>query len=182
MRACIRTLSLLAAFAILSALPPDTATAQVFITQWGGLGSGDGQFNEPLGIATDAAGDVYVVDATNYRVQKFTSSGAYLTQWPLSTTPSTPIPIGIATDAAGDADSAAAGGATLGVGAAAAAAGAGALDSGVAFTTRGLRARFSAGAPASPASGVLSDKVAIPRYGCERLRMRAGWVGEWALV
>ena len=29
----------------------------------------------------DAAGDVYVCDSNNHRIQKFTGSGTYLTQW-----------------------------------------------------------------------------------------------------
>jgi sugar lactone lactonase YvrE len=64
-------------------IPPATVAAQplVYLTQWGSLGSGDGQFREPAGVATDAAGDVYVADAANARIQKFTGTGTYLTQW-----------------------------------------------------------------------------------------------------
>jgi len=60
----------------------------VFLTQWGGLGSLDGQFHGPLGIAVDAAGsDVYVVDPGDVfqpfpvRIERFTSSGAFLSKW-----------------------------------------------------------------------------------------------------
>ncbi|MFI5372623.1 MAG: hypothetical protein ACHQ52_13790 [Candidatus Eisenbacteria bacterium] len=42
-----------------------------YLTQWGSNGSGEGQFNIPLGLATDAAGNVYVSDNGNNRVQKF---------------------------------------------------------------------------------------------------------------
>ena len=42
-----------------------------FITQWGGYGNGDGQFNFPYGIAVDARGSVFVVDSGNTRVQQF---------------------------------------------------------------------------------------------------------------
>ena len=52
-----------------------------YLTQWGSMGSGNGQFNAPFGIAIDAAGNVYVADSGNHRIQKFTSNGAYLTQW-----------------------------------------------------------------------------------------------------
>jgi uncharacterized protein (TIGR03663 family) len=38
---------------------------------WGKSGSGDGDFNRPIGIATDAAGAVYVSDTLNNRIQKF---------------------------------------------------------------------------------------------------------------
>ncbi|MGE5529598.1 MAG: 6-bladed beta-propeller, partial [Patescibacteria group bacterium] len=52
-----------------------------YLTQWGGEGSGNGQFKYPHGIAVDAAGYVYVTDRDNRRVQKFTADGAYITQW-----------------------------------------------------------------------------------------------------
>ena len=52
------------------------------------LGSGSGQFNAPLGIATDGV-NVYVADATNKRVQKFDLGGAIIGQWaiPAAQTP-----------------------------------------------------------------------------------------------
>jgi tripartite motif-containing protein 71 len=43
-----------------------------FITKWGSLGSGDGQLNQPAGVAVDRLGNVYVADAGNNRIQKFT--------------------------------------------------------------------------------------------------------------
>jgi DNA-binding beta-propeller fold protein YncE len=56
-----------------------------FITQWGSQGSGAGQFEDPHGIAVDSSGNVYVADWTNIygngRVEKFTSSGTFITQW-----------------------------------------------------------------------------------------------------
>jgi hypothetical protein len=52
-----------------------------FITMWGSLGSGNGQFNDPAGVAVDGSGNVYVADTGNNRIQKFTSNGAYITQW-----------------------------------------------------------------------------------------------------
>src|SRR5688572_22019759 len=33
-----------------------------FITMWGASGSGNGEFNNPTGIAVDSNGDVYVCD------------------------------------------------------------------------------------------------------------------------
>jgi hypothetical protein len=56
-------------------------------TCFGGIkGPGAGQFNSPEGVAVDNAtnpldtsvGDVYVVDVRNHRVEKFSSSGAFL--------------------------------------------------------------------------------------------------------
>lgn len=48
------------------------------VAAWGGEGSGDGQFNESYGVAVDAAGRVCVADSLNYRVQKFTSTGGFV--------------------------------------------------------------------------------------------------------
>lgn len=39
---------------------------------WGKSGSGSGDFNRPIGIATDAQGAVYVSDTMNHRIEKFT--------------------------------------------------------------------------------------------------------------
>lgn len=44
----------------------------------GGLGSGNGQFRAPQGVAVDAAGNIYVADTQNDRVQVFDSSGAFV--------------------------------------------------------------------------------------------------------
>ena len=58
-----------------------------YLTQWGTQGSGNGQFDYPGGIAVDSNRNVYVADSgnnivpVNNRIQKFTSSGTYLTQW-----------------------------------------------------------------------------------------------------
>ena len=43
----------------------------VFLTKWGTEGSGDGQFRDPWGVAVDSAGNVYVADTYNHRIQKF---------------------------------------------------------------------------------------------------------------
>ena len=45
-----------------------------FITKWGTIGSGDGQFEEPTGIALDSSGNAYVVDRGNSRIQVFAPS------------------------------------------------------------------------------------------------------------
>jgi tripartite motif-containing protein 71 len=52
-----------------------------FITQWGGLGNGEGQFDLPTGIAVDKDGNVYVDDFRNRRIQKFDSNGKFLLAW-----------------------------------------------------------------------------------------------------
>jgi len=46
--------------------------------QFGGFGSGKGQFNQPSGIALDKAGNIYITDRGNNRVQKFDNRGNYL--------------------------------------------------------------------------------------------------------
>ncbi|MGH9920900.1 MAG: Ig-like domain repeat protein [Nitrososphaerales archaeon] len=45
------------------------------------FGSGDGQFNGPRGLAVDAAGNLYVVDEGNQRIQVFTSTGTFVRAW-----------------------------------------------------------------------------------------------------
>lgn len=42
-----------------------------------------GEMNEPIGIAVDGAGNVYVADSLNRRIQKFDTSGKPLAQWPI---------------------------------------------------------------------------------------------------
>jgi tripartite motif-containing protein 71 len=41
------------------------------ITKWGVKGTGNGEFNGPEGISVDSHGNVYVTDAENHRIQKF---------------------------------------------------------------------------------------------------------------
>jgi sugar lactone lactonase YvrE len=58
-----------------------------FITKWGTLGSvltGEevsGNFSLPHGDAVDNAGNVYVVDSNNNRIQKFSGTGTFITKW-----------------------------------------------------------------------------------------------------
>ena len=61
-----------------------SATADIVFTQgqsYGMPGTGDGLFNTPYGIAVDSSGNIYVADSNNHRVQKFDSSGTYLSQF-----------------------------------------------------------------------------------------------------
>jgi DNA-binding beta-propeller fold protein YncE len=51
------------------------------LTSWGSFGSGNGQFNLPVGVAVDAAGDVYVTEYFNHRIQVFSPSGTFLRKW-----------------------------------------------------------------------------------------------------
>ena len=49
-----------------------------YINSFGCHGDGDGQFNEPNGIAQDRAGKLYVTDTRNNRVQVFDYNGQFL--------------------------------------------------------------------------------------------------------
>jgi DNA-binding beta-propeller fold protein YncE len=54
--------------------------------QFGSFGSANGQLNSPRDVAIDGSANVYVADAGNDRVQKFTSSGAFV--WASAGSPS----------------------------------------------------------------------------------------------
>jgi sugar lactone lactonase YvrE/4-amino-4-deoxy-L-arabinose transferase-like glycosyltransferase len=45
------------------------------IGEWGSLGVAAGQFHSPVGLAVDQAGNVYVADTLNHRLQKFVLRG-----------------------------------------------------------------------------------------------------------
>ena len=71
----------------------DTSTNVLpqLVTKWGGgIGPGHassaqaqepGQFRSPWGVSVDSAGDVYVTDTGNQRIQKFDRDGSFITQW-----------------------------------------------------------------------------------------------------
>lgn len=52
-----------------------------FVRKWGTEGSGNDQMSHPTGIALDGSDNVYITDAGNRRVMKFTSSGTFLAKW-----------------------------------------------------------------------------------------------------
>jgi len=70
---------------------------------WGSQGKGNGQFQDPRGIAVDGAGNVYVADSNNHRIQKFDANGKFLAQWGSQGTGNGQFqePWGIAVDAEG---------------------------------------------------------------------------------
>src|SRR5919199_395072 len=51
------------------------------IIKLGSYGTGNGQFISPAGIAIDSANNVYVTDAGNNRIQKFSNNGTFITTW-----------------------------------------------------------------------------------------------------
>jgi DNA-binding beta-propeller fold protein YncE len=57
------------------------AEVYLFDTKWGTSGSGNSQFSDPLSIAVDSSGNVYVADGGNSRIQKFTDTGIFLRTW-----------------------------------------------------------------------------------------------------
>lgn len=63
--------------------PPGEETADVEHDNGfdGGHGQGPGQFDEPMGVGIDAAGNIYVSERLNHRVQKFAADGTYLGEW-----------------------------------------------------------------------------------------------------
>jgi DNA-binding beta-propeller fold protein YncE len=58
-----------------------------FVAQWGAAdgtgppGSKNGEFNDPRGVAVDDAGNVYVADHNNNRIQKLSRDGRFLARW-----------------------------------------------------------------------------------------------------
>jgi len=52
-----------------------------FLLKWGTKGNDDGQFMYSRDVAIGRLGNVYVADAYNNRIQKFTSDGVFLTKW-----------------------------------------------------------------------------------------------------
>ncbi|HET9198356.1 MAG TPA: hypothetical protein VFN92_08900, partial [Solirubrobacterales bacterium] len=52
-----------------------------FVRKVGTAGSGNGQFSSPRGIEVDSEGRVWVSDTGNNRLQRFSSKGAYQTQF-----------------------------------------------------------------------------------------------------
>src|SRR5215211_5697321 len=62
-------------------IPPSqfNTLPQVAVTMFeGGRGNGNGEFDSPRGIATDAKGNIFVADTDNGRIQKFSPTGAFL--------------------------------------------------------------------------------------------------------
>jgi DNA-binding beta-propeller fold protein YncE len=58
-----------------------------YLNQIGAEGSGDGQLDEPVGLAFGLDGSLYVADAWNRRIQVFRELGGvwlYQTQWPIA--------------------------------------------------------------------------------------------------
>jgi sugar lactone lactonase YvrE len=59
----------------------ETAPASAGNAFDGGHGDAPGRFNQPVGIAVDAAGSIYVADRSNHRVQQFARDGSFVRTW-----------------------------------------------------------------------------------------------------
>jgi sugar lactone lactonase YvrE len=59
-----------------------------FIKQWGGHGSGPGQFEVPHALAFDSQGRLFVGDRANNRIQIFDQDGKFLAEWKQFSRPS----------------------------------------------------------------------------------------------
>jgi DNA-binding beta-propeller fold protein YncE len=59
---------------------PSTVSTYEFSLKWGTRGTGDGEFNYPVGVAVASDGSVYVADEGNDRIQKFTSEGVFVSK------------------------------------------------------------------------------------------------------
>jgi sugar lactone lactonase YvrE len=57
------------------------ANTPTIFSSFGSAGTGNAQFTNPLGVATDAAGNVYVVDEGGDRVEKLNLKGEYVGQF-----------------------------------------------------------------------------------------------------
>ena len=71
-------------FTLTNPCPPKTqqvVPGVCFVTRWGSYGTGDGQFRSVAGIDVDSSGYVYVTDAVNHNIQKFTNDGTFVTRW-----------------------------------------------------------------------------------------------------
>jgi tripartite motif-containing protein 71 len=56
-------------------------TSGVFLSSFGGTGTGNGQFTLPGRLAIDSQNNIYATDQNNCNVQKFDPSGAFLLKW-----------------------------------------------------------------------------------------------------
>lgn len=67
--------------ALLTHAPKVMAESYHYVHQWGTYGSGNGQFNNPIYMASDSTGNIYVVDYLNHRVEKFDRDGTFISKW-----------------------------------------------------------------------------------------------------
>jgi NHL repeat-containing protein len=82
-RAVRRAAGVFAAAMLLACVPSAQAAPKGVVNEFGGTGSGPGQFGtaSPRGVAVNqASGDVYAVDGGNHRVERFSADGVFQSQ------------------------------------------------------------------------------------------------------
>jgi len=87
----------LALFFILLIFLPSGAGAEggyTPVATWGSYGTGEGKFDRPYGIATDGAGNVYVADTYNHRIQKFSPDTTKPRVESVTLDPPSPVTVG----------------------------------------------------------------------------------------
>jgi RHS repeat-associated protein len=55
----------------------EASAAATYVSSFGSLGSGNGQFSKPTGMARDAKGNLWVLDWSDQRVEKFNQAGEF---------------------------------------------------------------------------------------------------------
>ncbi len=96
----VRAWGLVGILAIAMAIAASLATAECttsFLRKFGGEASGAGHLSAPRDVAIDASGNAWVADTSHSRVQKFNSSGEFVSQFGVLEPPN-----GIALDSEGN--------------------------------------------------------------------------------
>jgi DNA-binding beta-propeller fold protein YncE len=75
---------------------PDTGAV---LWSVGGYGTGNGKFSDPRDVGIDSAGNIYVADTANVRIQKLDMNGNFVAAWkgPTGDTVGSPIGISVST-------------------------------------------------------------------------------------
>ncbi|MEQ8191662.1 MAG: 6-bladed beta-propeller [Candidatus Eremiobacterota bacterium] len=60
---------------------PKKSSPYIFVTKWGSKGDKDNEFNAPCYITIDSDGYIYVADLKKVCIDKFDSSGNFITKW-----------------------------------------------------------------------------------------------------
>ncbi len=60
---------------------PQLVTSPLYASTFGSNGSGDGQLKSPADVAVDSAGNIYVADRANNRIQKFDAKGQFVSKF-----------------------------------------------------------------------------------------------------